>query len=281
MSSPVRKLRSRPSCWLILIMLLVLSFMPFTSGQIKPSIAFYFSTAIALLAALGLWLGFGKSAWRFPIIFVAAMFAVYCLNSDGPNNWESFLAMTVLAGLIFGIVAVPIVIVRIVRRGELTIPPRDWVNTEEALQFGIVHLFGLTTFVALFIGIGRVLAPMMQNSNQPWLLIIQFGIAFGICSLVCIWATLGRASFLRISVSSIALAAVCCFNFSLGDGGGDMGWLYVGLTFGVFAWITTLMLLLRWEGYRFVVITRVAAADSIERSVTEPDPIESAIDPLA
>ena len=218
----------------------------------------------------------------FPIIIIACLAVAYCFaryGSPEPDRKQMIL-IYFFGGLVVLIVSVPIMITRSIRHGELSIPVNRSETQTDAIQFEIRHLFILTTIIAVLLGIGRILHPYMSaQTSEPTFEFLKIGISLGLCSLVVIWATLGRSAHLRTALSTIAVAAICFLNPWEDIPDPDSGWFWACITIFVWLQVNMLMWSLRWEGYRFVV--READSDEAENAKENEDDLESGTDPLA
>jgi hypothetical protein len=159
--------------------------------------------------------------------------------------------MWFLAATVIGVVAAPIVAVRQVRKGTLEIERSGSSSKEEALRFRIRHMLIAMVAVAVVMTLVKWLWPFLQNtSGDKWEVIAKLGTTLGVCSVVVIWATLGRDAFARTIVSALAAAGLAWLNFWVIQSSDGLLWL--GMTLIVWAEVTILMWLIRAEGYRFV-----------------------------
>ena len=157
-------------------------------------------------------------------------------------------------------VGAPIVIVRVVRRGRLLLEYQINANLDsrEVLRFNIWHAVVFTTVVSVLLAIGKALLASGGSTTgnvsvSEYFKIGVAGATFGICSVVVVWATLGKQPFERNFVSCFVTIGLGLLNGYFMDGGGPDGWIWFAIGMVVWLEMTFLMWLVRSEGYRFVV----------------------------
>jgi hypothetical protein len=244
----------RPTIWWVFFVALCASVLRLYPASVGPPTligAVYISSSMTLFAAIGIWLGVGNVWWRYPIQIAATFAVVLLLASTGPMDLQSLLVMGFFGGLIIGVVAFPIFLFRFLRNGRLSKPSPDDVTVKEALQFGVIHLLGLMTGVAILVALGQWLFPLLISSGGNLILICKLGLTISLGTLIAVWATLGNHPLLRTGVSVLAIAGLACFNYFF-IMQNPFQWIYPAVTLIVWIQITVLFWCLRLEGYRFI-----------------------------
>lgn len=210
-------------------------------GMILVAAAIWICNLSAFLAA------FGQSYLRFLTVLVPPpLVALLAWVSRAPDYW----AMSIFFYGLFVIVAGVGGILR-VTSGRLLYRPH--VESSEALQFGLRHLFITTTAIAMLATIGRLIetANWILVSISALVIVATVALSIGSVTVVAVWALFGRRLTLvrwGVLLGSLLLASVV---------------LVIGLDphLRVFWFSTALLenflfiaalLCLRIEGYRFV-----------------------------
>ena len=126
----------------------------------------------------------------------------------------------------------------------------------EGIQFNIRHLIALTTTVAIGCGIWNACRESIQEQlSKPgnkdlWMIILTIALTISTYTLFSIWAFLGHMRFYRPLVTAGVGAVAIYLGSSIAPSGVRSFWI----TMFLICWIalTLLLLLLRFEGYRFV-----------------------------
>lgn len=205
----------------------------------------------AVCAGMGFWLGFGESILRLAVIPVGLCLVVFnmtiAFRDNDPLLYGVFALMTT------AMVGAPIFVVRIVRRGRLLLSSSDSdIGSLETLRFSIWHILVFMTAIGVLSAIGKAFfASGIGSSPGPVLTTAGLGATLGICSVVVVWATLGKETGLRSFVSCLVALGLAFVNVYL-FGGGRESWIWVLITMLVWLQMMILMWLARSEGYRFV-----------------------------
>ena len=186
----------------------------------------FLSTLIFLCSAVGMWGGLGNWPWRWiPIIAMApalGFLGCFATKDSGPQFHVfclsiCFIVMLTSLGLRFW-------------KGQLRFVSTNEVRPD-ALQFGIKHIFGWTTGVAVLFGIGRVVYPATFGVGSQWLLLLQIaamGALISISVVINIWALLGQRITVVKSLTLIGgIAGAASINTTIMPGDAFFFWVTV------------------------------------------------------
>ena len=212
----------------------------------------FLATVAALCSSMGFWLGFGESWLRFAVIPVGLCLVTF-LACVAFRHAEPFL-LGIFCFMTAFMVGLPIAVVRMVRRGRL-LGGQDnaSINSREVLRFNIWQVLVFMTVVCMLLSIGRATLSSASMGNSGYLKLGVAGATLGICSVVVVWATLGRQPLLRNIVSCVVASGLGYLNAYFMYGRGSLTWIWVSIAVIVWLEMTILMWLVRSEGYRFVV----------------------------
>ena len=124
-------------------------------------------------------------------------------------------------------------------------------ESNEALQFGILHLLGATTVVAVICSLGRWLIPIVLPILDNDILKLAMGLqVIAISTLLGVWAFLGKCTMTRISVWFLISATLIWFvSFYLMVAFAVI-WVLILSTASIA--VGVMLILLRVDGVRFV-----------------------------
>ena len=128
---------------------------------------------------------------------------------------------------------------------------------QEGIQFTVRQLIILTTSIALLLGIWNAIGPAVQELfsrsrvNGVWPLFVAIGCTVATITLVSIWSLLGHWKSWRPAAALLvgSLAIFLCCKYAAPSRA-----INVWVTMFVVCWffLIILMLLLRYDGYRFI-----------------------------
>jgi len=215
----------------------------------------FVASIAALCASAGFWLGFGDSRLRFFVIPLGL--CIVAFFTSAAFRYSQLLEMGIFCFITTSAVGMPITIVRIVRRGRLLLESQshDGTSSREVFRFSIWEVLVFMTVASVLLAIGKAVVDSAVNlSPNAYFRFAVPGATLGICSIVIVWATLGKQPFERNIVSGIVAVGLGVLNdYFLGGGGGATWRIWFFLTMVVWLEMTILMWLVRSEGYRFVV----------------------------
>lgn len=158
-----------------------------SSQSPSPSLAIFISLVFSQTSLIGLWVGLGMSHWmlRFAGMTagILALGGILEVADAGPTGPNFFLVSTATA-----LVALVTWVARLLnaRAGKAS----DGTTTHEAMQFHIKHLMLLTFVVALWVSVGKMLAPYVFGIDFVSVLAV-IAVCFVAVALTSIWAMLG------------------------------------------------------------------------------------------
>gem|GEM_PF-5699596 len=259
LTKPKRK-RKRLDLWMFALMVCVCLAGPWIHDpltSLSSVTAVYLATVAATCAGMGFWLGFGESILRFVLIpfgLVQTACSMTMTFRTGVDA-EALTTLGIFCVMTTMVVAGPISIVRAVRHGRLT---REGLtvgeDSVEVLRFSIWHILVFMTAIAILSVLGKALFASGLSTSSDYLMVTLLGLTLGVCSIVVVWATLGRAPAIR-TVTSLLVAVGLAFANSYIESS-SIGWFWIAVTMILWLQITILMWLVRGEGYRFVTSNR-------------------------
>ena len=214
----------------------------------------FISSILAMGSLVAVWCSV-LGGWKpYLIGGVALLIAgvVLALNSGaGPDWWTIvFLPLAIAIPTCFTLEFIKFIF------GKFTKIGLDGQAYEEGLQFRLVHLFITTTVVALLFGIWQAASEFFGGFGKSGYTSLPVTLAcitavLAINTLFSVWAILGKSMFWRLTILVPAAVGVIALGIALmGPRGQVPVW---PLIFGVcFIATAVLLLLLRYEGYRFV-----------------------------
>ena len=155
-----------------------------------------------------------------------------------------------MASFTFGVttvVAATLFIAKLLTNGRLVQQIDSAENYSDALQFKLLHLFGLMT-------ISGVVIPILVN-NIEWLstsvvwLVFLLAVLIAVGSLMIVWCTLGRASIWKSILTLFAVTMIAVMSFLISEPDTGVAWLLLTLT--TLTLSLAYFMILRSEGYRF------------------------------
>lgn len=209
--------------------------------------ATFFAAVFAQISLLGLWAGLSARDWTFrgTVAILGAILLAYELGWGIDNFNFTIIFLALLPSCVVSLVACGARAF-----GNLQRSPVD-DGEQEALQFGIRHLFALTFVVACLVAVGKAVAPVLASAGTMVVVSI-LGLGYATVGLTSIWALFGTGSPLFRSVMVIAIAATAgAVGGSVVDGGGDMSF-WITTTGLQAALLVGTLAVFRCYGYRFV-----------------------------
>jgi len=217
---------------------------------LDPAVAALYVSQVALAA---IWLAMGRSPLPLRIVLAFLVWLAWvCVTSRIDRE------LWIMTGLMAGVVAVPLLALRpfglrLLRVGEnrewrdIASGPRRW-------QFSIGQMLGLTTAVAIVLGMMQFMrVPFFARTVTGCLVIVAFATGQGLLAWAALWAGLGsRRGVLRTVVVVVAAAtAFLALATALGGARGNKDFLA-----NIFALETVLLVASLWvfrlAGYRVV-----------------------------
>lgn len=219
-SSPVDKEIDRRAVWLaaqivilvVFAIVLMFVFADVSSGSSFQA-GFAFSLLIFLCSSIGMWAGLGNWPWRWiPVALVSPLIGFMACFAFGENGPEFHI-------FCLSIAAVVMLTSLALRhwKGQLQFVTNSEVCTD-GLQFEIKDMFVWTTAVAVLLGVGQLVYPVLgdfDGINESRLFelmkIVVLGALIAFCVVVNVWAMLGlQISVIKTIALLVAISAAAC-----------------------------------------------------------------------
>ncbi len=210
-----------------------------------------FSLLIFVCSSIGIWGGLGYWPWRWiPFALVAlgiGFFACFAFGHNGPEF--HIFCLSIIAVVLLTSMALRF------WKGQLQFIAVD-DDRQDALQFGIKHIFVWTTAIAILLGGWQLVYPTLIDANvfvnSRWLLLLSIaglGSMISLSVLVNIWAMLGqRVTLFKLIVLIGVTNGAGYFNNLIMPGGS----FFLYCTIGSQTLVTLALIGLRWNDLRFV-----------------------------
>lgn len=204
---------------------------------------------LSLAAVTAVWCAVAIRWWRFPIALVAlAINGVILATATSPARaeiWVALIPLLVSLPIELTLETIRLFLGRFSNSGNIN-------DFKEGLQFGILHLMGLTAVVAVLCSIGRYLVPILTESmdGHSYSILLMIASVLSVNTLTSTWALLGKRPVPRLFISLVSAGCVIALGTLLAPSGLSRVWMWI---YSIVWLITTVQLaLLRSQRVRFV-----------------------------
>ena len=235
---------------MILVLVVELATLPFATVTPNLPTAIHVGSCLSLPSMLATWSSIRLGWWRYALAVVLSLFNGILLTTFVNPDFDLLLVILPLAS------ALPVLLtLLIIKRvfGHFAPLARDADQFLEGLRFSLLHLFIVTTLLAILLPVGKLLWPMLTDSLRPpdkLFTLFSLCLLISFNTLMFVWALMGRQAILRVCIT-IPIGAFTLWICALACQRSNDGLAWYTLTGLPLVSSFLLMLAFRSSGWRF------------------------------